>query len=128
MALNDMERLERIDTLRRRFHISYARAEAVLAENGWDVVRASVALEAEKPSVMEEIKVAGRDLVDKLRELINQGNIHRIIVREESGREVLNLPITGIAAVAIIAPVLTALAAVVALAVQYTIVVERQPR
>lgn len=66
------------------------------------MVRASVALEAERPGIVEEIKVTGRELVDKLRELINQGNINRIVVREESGREVLNLPVNGILAAAII--------------------------
>lgn len=128
MSLNDMERLQRIDLLRRRFDLTYTQAETVLEQHGWDVVRATVALESEQKSFVEEIKVAGRDLVDKLRELIHEGNINRIVVREENGREVLNLPITGIAAAAILAPILTALAAVVALAVNYTIEVERQPR
>lgn len=126
MVMGDKERLERIDILRTRFGVSHARANEVLAAADWDLVQAAITLEGEKSSgLLEEFKVQGKELADKLKELFHQGNISRVVVKEEGGREVLNLPVNGALAVAVLAPVLAALGAVVALAAQYTVVVEK---
>jgi hypothetical protein len=72
----------------------------------------------------EEIKVAGSELVDKIKELVHQGNIRRIAIRHE-GETVMELPLTLAAVGVVFAPVLAAVGAFAALASNCSIVVER---
>lgn len=125
--MEERDRLEKMEMLRSRFHISYARAREVLEACGWDTVEATIKLEAEggRPPV-EELKVTGKDLIETLKRLLHEGNINRIIVRDGGGRELLNLPVNGLIVVTALLPILTAIGAVVAVAMEYTIQVERQ--
>jgi len=75
----------------------------------------------------EEIKVSGAQLVEKVKELIHEGNVRRIQIRHE-GRVVLEVPLTVAAVGVVVAPVLAALGAFAALATECTIVVERVDR
>ena len=78
---------------------------------------------------MEEFKVLGKELVDKVQELIHEGNIRRIIIRDEHGHTFMEIPLTVAAIGAVIAPVLAAVGAIAAYVVHFTIVVERvQPK
>jgi hypothetical protein len=74
---------------------------------------------------VEEIQVLGRDLVDKVRVLIHEGNVRRIIVRDEKGNTFVEIPVTVAAVSAVLAPVLAALGAISALVAKFTIVVVR---
>jgi hypothetical protein len=67
----------------------------------------------------------GRDLVDKVRELIHAGNIQRIVVKDEHGNTFVEIPITVAAVGAILAPLLAAIGALSALVAKFTIVVVR---
>lgn len=72
----------------------------------------------------KEFVVSGSDLLDKLKELFHQGNIRHIIIRNESGRTLIELPLTmGILGVALI-PAYAAVAAIAALAVKCSIEVK----
>jgi len=131
--MEEREKLAKMDLLRARFDISYARAREVLEANDWDAVLATIQLEqeqgrthAEPGGFTEELKVSGRDLVETLKRILHEGNVNRIIVRDPKGLEILNLPVTGAVVFALILPVLTALGAVVILAMDYTVVVERK--
>lgn len=74
----------------------------------------------------EEFKLSGDDIVAKIKELVHEGNVRRIIVRDETGRNVVEFPLTaGVIGVALL-PVWAALGTIVALAANYTIVVERK--
>jgi len=76
---------------------------------------------------MEEFKISGAQLVDKVKDLINQGNIRRIIVKSKEGKTVFELPLTlGVIGLAL-SPMLAALGAVASLVAECTIVVERDP-
>lgn len=76
---------------------------------------------------MEEIKVTGTRLMTKLKELVHEGNVRRIVLRNPEGRTLLDMPLNaGIGAVALI-PFWAAVAAVAVLATDYTILVERDP-
>lgn len=68
-----------------------------------------------------EFKVKGEDLMRKIRELINQGNVHRIIIKDESGKVYIEIPVTVGLIGALIAPVLAAVGALAALAANFTI-------
>lgn len=72
----------------------------------------------------EEINVSGSQLVDKIKELLHEGNIRRIQIKHDD-RVVLEIPLTVAAVGVLIAPVLAALGAFAALAAECTIVVER---
>jgi hypothetical protein len=74
---------------------------------------------------MEEFKVTGDKLKEKLKELIREGNVRRIILKNPTGRVLLNLPLNaGVVGLAL-APLWAAVAAVAVLATDYTVVVER---
>ena len=73
----------------------------------------------------EEMKVMGRDLVDKVKSLVHEGNVRRIILKDEKGQTFLELPLS-VAAVGVLAvPVLAGLGAIAALVANFTVVVER---
>lgn len=74
---------------------------------------------------MEEIKVSGSKLKEKLKELIREGNVRRIVLRNPDGRTLLDMPVTAGLAGAALLPFWAAVGAVVALAKDYTIGVER---
>lgn len=74
---------------------------------------------------VEEIQVLGRDLVDKVKALIHEGNVRRIIVRDEHGNTFVEIPVTVAAVGAVLAPVLAAVGAISALVAKFTVVVVR---
>jgi hypothetical protein len=83
----------------------------------------------ENRTFIEEVKVAGRDLVDRVEELIEQGNVRRLIILNKEGRPLLEIPLTaGVVAggaVTLLRPVLAALGAMAALLADVTIKVVR---
>jgi hypothetical protein len=74
---------------------------------------------------MEEFKVLGKELVDKVQELIHAGNIRRIIIRDDRGHTFMEIPLTVAAIGVVAAPVLAAVGAIAAHLAHFTIVVER---
>jgi len=74
---------------------------------------------------VEEVQVFGRDLVEKVRALIHEGNVQRIIIKDEHGNTFVEIPVTVAAVGAVLAPILAAVAAISALVAKFTIVVER---
>jgi len=78
---------------------------------------------------VEEVQVLGRDLVGKVRELIHEGNVQRIVVKDEHGNTFLEVPVSVAAVGVILAPLLAAIGAISALVAKFTIVVIRsEPR
>ena len=73
----------------------------------------------------EEIKVAGVELVEKVKALIHEGNVRRIIIKDEHGHTFVEIPVTIAAVGALVAPVLAAVGALAAMAAKFTIVVEK---
>jgi D-aminopeptidase len=75
-------------------------------------------------TLWESIKVEGENIVDKVRDLIHEGNVRRVIVQHQ-GRTVAEFPLTAGVVGAVLAPVLAAVGALVALLKDCTIQVER---
>ncbi len=73
----------------------------------------------------EEFKVRGRDLVEKVKSLLHEGNVRRIILKDENGHTFMEIPLTIAALGAVAAPLLAAVGAIAALVANFTIVVER---
>jgi hypothetical protein len=75
----------------------------------------------------EEIKVLGHELADKVKQLVHEGNVRRIIIKNEHGRTFIEIPVTVAAVGVIFAPELAAVGALAAMAAKFTVVVERMP-
>ncbi|UCC33487.1 MAG: DUF4342 domain-containing protein [Candidatus Bathyarchaeota archaeon] len=74
----------------------------------------------------EEFSVSADNLVKSVKELLHEGNVRRIIITDEAGKTLLEMPVTvGVVGV-ILAPWLAALGAIAALATRCTITVERR--
>jgi hypothetical protein len=74
----------------------------------------------------QEFTIDGDEVVAKVKELIHEGNIRRITIKNEDGRTMLEVPLTiGLIGAALL-PVLAAIGAAAALATRCTIVVERE--
>lgn len=73
----------------------------------------------------ESIKAEGEPLVERLRQLIREGNVRRVVIKHE-GRTIAEFPLTAGVVGAVLAPVLAAIGALVALLKDCTIEVERE--
>ena len=73
----------------------------------------------------EEIKVLGNELVDKVKVLIHEGNVRRIIIKDEQGHTFVEIPVSVAAVGAVFAPILAAVGTLAAMAAKFTIVVEK---
>jgi hypothetical protein len=74
---------------------------------------------------IEEFELSGDEVVAKVKELVHEGNIRRIILKNEEGRTLIDIPLTlGVVGV-LLAPQLAALGAIAALMTHGTIVVEK---
>ena len=76
-------------------------------------------------SSQEEYKVKGDDLLKKVKELIAEGNIRRIIIKDKEGKIVVEFPVTLGLIGALLAPPLAAVGAIAALLTECTVSVER---
>ena len=80
-------------------------------------------------TVEQETKVSrlrGEALVEKVKELIHEGNVRRLILKNDKGHTVMEIPVTAGVVAAIAAPVVTAIGAVAAFASEWTIEVDRR--
>jgi hypothetical protein len=77
----------------------------------------------------EDFKISGDDLLTKVRELLHEGNVRRVFLKNEEGATILEIPLTAGLAVTVItaafSPVLVAVGAIAALLAQVTVGVER---
>jgi hypothetical protein len=80
----------------------------------------------EQTMATEEHRVSGDKLVDRVKELVKEGNARRIIVKNPEGHTLMELPLTMGIAGAMFLPVLVALGSIAALASHYTLVVEKK--
>ncbi len=73
----------------------------------------------------EEFKIEGAKVLEKIRELIHQGNIRRIILKNEDGKTLIEIPLTlGLVGAALL-PVFAAVGALAAVVTRMTLVVEK---
>ena len=72
----------------------------------------------------EEFRVSGEQMVAKLKELLHEGNIRRVIIKDKDGRTLIEVPLTLGVVGALLIPVWAAIGAIAALVTEATIVVE----
>jgi hypothetical protein len=80
---------------------------------------------ADEKIYSEEFKVSGDAVVATIKELLHAGNIRRIIIKNEEGQTLIEIPLTIGVVGAILLPVWAAIGAIAALAAKLTIVVEK---
>ena len=73
----------------------------------------------------EEFRVNGEDLLGKIKNLLKEGNIRRIIIKDKEGKVVFEIPLTFGVVGALLAPQLVAIGAIAALLTEATVVVEK---
>ena len=73
------------------------------------------------PEKIEEMKVKGEDLLKKVKELIHEGSIRRIIIKNDDGETYIEIPLTLGVVGMVVAPILAAVGAIAALASNFTI-------
>jgi len=70
--------------------------------------------------------VKGDDLLKKIKEIIHEGNVNRIIIKNEEGKTYLEIPVTIGVIGTVILPIFAAVGALAALAANFTIEVVRK--
>ncbi|MGB7606046.1 MAG: DUF4342 domain-containing protein [Lutisporaceae bacterium] len=128
--------LEKIDIIRDRTGVSYKQAKEALEAAGGNVIDALIDVEEDgnknwsesmsgwKDTITETISVRGNEAIDKLKILVQSGNVSRVRVKKDD-YIIMDIPVTAGAIGAVLIPLYTAVGAVVALLTKCTIEVER---
>jgi len=87
-----------------------------------------MAEEQQQPGIEEEIKVKGEQLLEKTKQIIKEGNVRKITIKDKGGNVILSIPVTIGVIGAVLAPILAAVGAVAALVAECTISVERKKK
>jgi len=74
----------------------------------------------------ETFKVNGEELLKKIKEIINEGNVRRITIKNREGKTIVEFPLTIGVVGALLAPMFAAVGAIAALITECTITVERE--
>ena len=76
--------------------------------------------------IRREIRVKGEDLLRKVKELVHEGNIRRIIIKNGEGKTLIEVPLTLGVVGALLVPVWAAIGALAAMAADFTVEVEKK--
>lgn len=120
--------LEKIDLIRERTGVSYREAKDALERNQGNVIDTLIELEDKTKSDTnwtEEFSVRSSEVIDKVKELIREGNVNKIRIKHE-GRVLAEIPVALGAIGAVVLPQLAALGVLVAVFKRCTIEVVRQ--
>lgn len=118
--------LDKIDIIRDRTGVSYREAREALTFANGNVVDALINIEeSNNKNWTESISVKGNELVDKLKTIVNTGNINRIRIKKDDV-VILDIPVTAGAVSALVMPKIAAIGTAAALLTRCTIEVERQ--
>ena len=75
--------------------------------------------------IYEQIRVHANELADKVAELIHEGNVRRIIIKDERGHTFMEIPLTVATVGVILAPILAAVGAIATVVSKFEVVIER---
>ena len=74
----------------------------------------------------QQFKVKGEELVKKVKDLVHEGNIRRVIIKDDKGNTFMEIPLSfGVVGV-VLAPVLAAVGTLAAMASNFTLEVVRK--
>jgi hypothetical protein len=75
---------------------------------------------------VEEFRIKGEELLGRIRELIREGNVRRVTIKNSDDKTMLEIPLTIGVVGALIAPVAAAIGAVAALVTECTVTITRE--
>lgn len=75
----------------------------------------------------ESYEVQGDDLLAKIKEIVHEGNVRRIVIKNEEGKRLIEIPLTVGVVGALLVPAWAAVGAIAAIVANATIEVERVP-
>ncbi|MGI6093399.1 MAG: DUF4342 domain-containing protein [Veillonellaceae bacterium] len=117
--------LEKIDLIRERTGLSYREAKDALERSNGNVVDALIELEGKKQTRWtEEFSLKSTEVIDKVKELLHEGNVNKIRIKND-GKTLVEIPVSIGAIGAIALPQLAALGVLVAVFKRCTIEVVR---
>ena len=79
-----------------------------------------------EPPRSEEFQFSGDTLLAKIKEVIRAGNVRRVIIKNEEGRVLIDIPLTLGVVGTLLAPQLAAIGAIAALVLKGSIVIEKE--
>jgi translation elongation factor EF-Ts len=106
--------LEKIDLVRERTGVSYSEANDLLEKHDGDVVKAIMEVEESMDSERSGFTSKGDEILKKIKELIQEGNVTKITVKKD-GDVIMNIPVNAGAIGVIISPFLGAVGLTAAL-------------
>ena len=126
-----MDKLEKIDLIRNRLNVSYNEANEALEKCDGDVVSALIKLEEEKKDLnkdfeKEEINVMGNELIDKIKNIIREGNVKKITIKNEEGESVLEIPVTAGVVGLVLFPYIGILGGLAAMLKEYKLEIKKE--
>ena len=74
----------------------------------------------------EEFEVKGKELVEKVKQVVHEGNVRQVIIKNENKETIVEFPLTVGVVGAVVAPMLAAVAAIAALVGKCTVEVEKK--
>ena len=80
----------------------------------------------ESTSRSEEFQFSGDTLLAKIKEIIREGNIRRVVIKNDDGRVLIDIPLTIGVVGTLLAPQLAAIGAIAALVLKGSIVIEKE--
>jgi len=101
-----------------------AKCQARLPANAKFCSQCGARVGADRGVRKEEFEISGSELLSRVREIIHEGNIRRIVIKQE-GKILMEIPLTVAAVGALLAPILAAVGAIAAVVTNCTIQVER---
>ncbi|MEJ6952028.1 DUF4342 domain-containing protein [Natronospora cellulosivora (SeqCode)] len=132
-----MDNLEKIDMIKGRLGVSYEEAFKSLEECNGDVVQALIKLEkdvevdtessAAKEKSMDYIHVKGQEIIKKIKEIIKEGNVNKVIVKSDE-KTLVEIPVTAGVAGLVLFPYVTLLAGAAAMYKDYTLEIEKKDK
>jgi hypothetical protein len=82
----------------------------------------------ESTSRSEEFQFSGDTLLAKIKEIVREGNIRRVVIKNDDGRVLVDIPLTIGVVGTLLAPQLAAIGAIAALVLKGSIVIEKEAR
>jgi hypothetical protein len=81
---------------------------------------------SESTSRSEEFQFSGDTLLAKIKDILREGNIRRVVIKNEDGRVLIDIPLTIGVVGTLLAPQLAAIGAIAALVLKGSIVIEKE--
>ncbi len=117
--------LEKIDVIMERTKLKIQDARELLADADWDVMEALVIYEQEAKVASNQWEVRGHEVLAKVKQMVQEGNITHIRVQSQ-GRTIVEIPVTLGVVTTVFAPKLALLAAATCMLTKCTIEFDRK--